>query len=53
MKPTILKKLKEEYIDLIRRGHQIQRSGDIRAFTLHAIKAESLAAKMQRLSRDQ
>lgn len=43
--------LKSAYFKLVRKGIQIQKMGDIKAYAQNAIKAEQIAQKMQQLAR--
>lgn len=44
--------LKSEYLNLVKLGITIQRSGDLDAFTKNAINAELVAQKIQRYARN-
>ena len=46
-----IEQLKEKYYETVKKGLQIQKQGNIKAFTLNAIEAEQIAQKMQSLSR--
>ena len=48
-----LEQLKTEYLELVKRGLNIQKTGDILAYKMNALKAETLAQKIQSISRDQ
>ena len=43
--------LRTEYIRLVKKSIQIQRNGDIRAYTINAMRAENVAQQFQTLSR--
>ena len=44
-------KLRSNYLDLVRKSLQIQKTGNIRAFTVVAKEAEHVAEQIQNLSR--
>jgi len=50
-KNVIMKELRDEYLRLVKTGLQIQKKGDIKAFTLNAIQAENIAQRLQAISR--
>jgi len=51
-KETQMRELKDEYLKLVKTGLQIQKKGDIKAYTTNAIQAEQVAQKLQAISRD-
>jgi hypothetical protein len=51
MKDELMKKLKARYFNLVKKGLQIQKKGDIKAFVSNAIETEQIAQEMQQLSR--
>ena len=44
-------RLQMEYAKLVKKGIQIQKKGDIQAFTINALQAENVAEKLQAISR--
>jgi len=51
MKDNLKEKLKAQYLNLVKKGLQIQKKGDIKAFVSNAIETEHVAQKMQSLAR--
>ena len=51
MKANLKEQLKNQYINLVKKGLQIQKKGDIKAYVSNAIEAEHIAQKMQSLAR--
>lgn len=51
MKENLMEQLKAQYFSLVKKGLQIQKKGDIKAFVSNAIKSEQIAQKMQLLAR--
>ena len=51
MKDNLMEQLKAQYFSLVKKGLQIQKKGDIKAFISNAIETEHIAQKMQLLSR--
>jgi len=47
----VIQNLKNEYLNLVKAGLQIQERGDIKAYTTNAIQAEHVAQKLQAVSR--
>ncbi|MCG8306627.1 MAG: DUF6435 family protein [Cytophagales bacterium] len=47
----LFEKLRDEYFHLVKLGFDIQERGDIKAYTVNAIRAENIAQKMQAISR--
>ncbi len=44
-------RLQMEYVKLVKKSIQIQKKGDIQAFTTNAMHAENVAEKLQAISR--
>jgi uncharacterized protein YnzC (UPF0291/DUF896 family) len=44
-------RLRNSYLDLVRKSMQIQKTGNIRAYTAVAMEAEHVAQQIQKLSR--
>jgi hypothetical protein len=51
MKDNLRDQLKDQYLNLVKKGLQIQKKGDIKAFVSNAIETEHIAQKMQSLAR--
>jgi hypothetical protein len=51
MNENLMDQLKAQYFSLVKKGLQIQKQGDIKAFVSNAIETEQIAQKMQLLSR--
>ncbi len=51
MKDHLREQLKDQYLMLVKKGLQIQKKGDIKAFVSNAIETEHIAQKLQSLSR--
>jgi hypothetical protein len=51
MKENLMNQLKAQYFNSVKKGLQIQRQGDIKAFVSNAIETENIAQKMQLLAR--
>lgn len=51
MKKNLMEQLKAQYFSSVKKGLQIQKQGDIKAFVSNAIEAEQIAQKMQLLAR--
>ena len=51
MKDNLIEQLKVQYLGLVKKGLQIQKKGDIKAFVSNAIEKEQIAQKIQLLAR--
>ncbi len=51
-KETQLEELRTEYLNLVKTGLEIQKKGDIKAYTLNALQAEQVAQQLQAASRN-
>ena len=51
-KDVLIKELRDEYLKLVKTGLQIQKKGDIKAYTLNAMQAENVAQQLQAISRN-
>jgi len=46
-----IEKLRNEYLNIVKAGLHLQEKGDLKAYTLNALRAESIAQKLQAVSR--
>lgn len=51
-KENLKNKLQTEYLKLVKKSIQIQKKGDIQAYTIVAFQAESVAEKIKAISRN-
>lgn len=50
-KESVIKELRSKYLKLVKAGLQIQKKGDIKAYTSNAIQAERIAQRIQAIAR--